>query len=53
MAIFVQSLDFAVLYAFLHLWGEVTALKKKKSIYEAFILAVDGFWQVIIRITKL
>ena len=31
MAICVQGLDSAVLYAFLRLWGEATALKHEKK----------------------
>ena len=45
MAICMQDLDSAVLYALLRLRGEVKALKlkKKKSIYVAFILAACRF----------
>ena len=30
-----------------------SAKKRKESLYEAFILAVNGFWQVISHLTKL
>ena len=48
MAISVQGLDSAVLYAFLRLRGEATVLKHDKK---ASMLGSYGFWQVIIRVT--
>jgi len=45
MAICVKNLDSTILYAFLQIWGEAMTLKLN---YEGFILAVHGFWWVII-----
>ena len=44
MAICVQGLDSAVLYAFLQLWGEATALKHDmKASMKRLYLGLTGF----------
>ena len=54
MVICVHDLDSAVLYAFLQVGGKTTALNLERNyVYEAFILAAYGFWQLIFRVTKL
>ena len=54
MVICVHDLDSAVLYAFLQVGGKATALNLERNyMYEAFILAAYGFWQLIFRVTKL
>ena len=60
MAICVWGLDSACLYAFLRLRGEAMTLKHKKesvfeawSVFEAFMLAAYGFWQVYICSVKM
>ena len=54
MAISVQGLDSAVLYALPATSRRSDGAKtRQESIYEAFMLVSYGFWQVIIRVTKL
>ena len=50
MAVCMEDLDSAVLC---DLEAKDSAKTRKESIYEAFILAAYGFWQLISRVTKL